>query len=181
MIKLDQLNFDIEEALSANSSPCGTPGTTRKTQVSALTGSVTHGYTLCVASGSMQMGCHALCCSHSCHAYAAYLFMLDFLKSIYFALGIERPIELSRQMPSIPMSSNPPASLNPMTSLYGLPVRLYGSHLSHHLATMSLFCSVCLKFLMWLCTVLLLGQDGVAGTGCYCAFRVVTKIMQSRS
>lgn len=36
MIKLDQLNLDIEEALSANSSPSGTPGTTRKTQVSAL-------------------------------------------------------------------------------------------------------------------------------------------------
>lgn len=36
MIKLDQLNLDIEQALSANSSPCGTPGTTRKTQVSAL-------------------------------------------------------------------------------------------------------------------------------------------------
>lgn len=47
-MKLDQLNLDIEEALSENSSPCGTPGTVRKKQVSALTGSVTHGYPLYV-------------------------------------------------------------------------------------------------------------------------------------
>lgn len=46
MIKLDRLNLDIEEAMSANSSPCGTPGTKRKTQVSALSGAVKHGCTL---------------------------------------------------------------------------------------------------------------------------------------
>ncbi|XP_061537963.1 stAR-related lipid transfer protein 13 isoform X2 [Phycodurus eques] len=34
MRKLDALNLDIEEALSAGSSPCGTPGTDRKKQVS---------------------------------------------------------------------------------------------------------------------------------------------------
>lgn len=62
---------------------------------------------LCIPSGSMQIGCRALYCTHSCQAYAAYLFMLDFLKSIYFALGIERPSELFGQMLSIPTSSNP--------------------------------------------------------------------------
>lgn len=33
-----------------------------------------------------------------------------------------------------------------MTGLYNLPVRLYGPRLGRHLTTMSLFCSVCLKF-----------------------------------
>lgn len=36
MRKLDQLNLDIEEALSASSSPSDTPCTTRKKQVSVL-------------------------------------------------------------------------------------------------------------------------------------------------
>lgn len=78
MIKLDQLNMDIEEALSANSSPSGTPGTTRKTQVSALAGSVPHGCPLYhqAACGSAA----APYCTHSRPACAAYLFMLDFPK-----------------------------------------------------------------------------------------------------
>ena len=33
MSKLDQLHLDIEDALSTNPSPSGTPGTTRKLQV----------------------------------------------------------------------------------------------------------------------------------------------------
>ncbi|CAG09011.1 unnamed protein product [Tetraodon nigroviridis] len=42
MIKLDQLNLDIEEALSASSSPCGTPGTSRKTQCDAVSKSASN-------------------------------------------------------------------------------------------------------------------------------------------
>lgn len=40
MRKLDQLNLDIEEALSASSSPSDTPCTTRKKQVSVHTAGV---------------------------------------------------------------------------------------------------------------------------------------------
>lgn len=64
-------------------------------------------YMLCIPSGSMQIDCRALYCTHSCQSYAAYLFMLDFLKSIFFVLGIERSSELFGQMLSIPTSSNP--------------------------------------------------------------------------
>lgn len=54
----------------------------------------------------MQIGCCALYCTHSCQAYAAYLFMLDFTKSIHFSLGKVRPSELFGQMRLIPTSSN---------------------------------------------------------------------------
>uniref|UniRef100_UPI0037E9B1DF stAR-related lipid transfer protein 13 isoform X1 n=2 Tax=Semicossyphus pulcher TaxID=241346 RepID=UPI0037E9B1DF len=42
MMKLDQLNLDIEEALSASSSPAGTPCTTRKKQWGALSKSTSN-------------------------------------------------------------------------------------------------------------------------------------------
>lgn len=59
------------------------------------------------SSGIMQIGRCAWYCAHSCQSYAACLFMLDFLKSIYFALGMERPSEIFGQMLSTPASSNP--------------------------------------------------------------------------
>lgn len=114
MRKLDQLNLDIEEALSASSSPCDTPCTSRKKQVSVFDGFIPHTliqtqnvlYVLCVIKQhsdvsapafSMYGHCHGWYCTHSCEAYAAYFVMLvEFPKSIYFALWWENPSGLFR-------------------------------------------------------------------------------------
>lgn len=54
MRKLDQLNLDIEEALSASSSPSDTPCTTRKKQVSHL---FTSPYSLIQTQNSLHVRC----------------------------------------------------------------------------------------------------------------------------
>lgn len=106
MRKLDQLNQDIEEALSASSSPSNTPSTTRKKQVCEFDNSfVPHTLIqtqilLCVLLTKQQWGvgqCHGWCYTHSCEAYAAYLVMLTkSAKSISFALWRENPSGLVR-------------------------------------------------------------------------------------
>lgn len=146
MMKLDQLNLDIEEALSESSSPCGTPGTMCKKQVSALTGSVTHGYPLycCVYHKAACRSAATVCTvhipvKHMLHTWSC------FRRFPEINLLCSGDRETQRIIWTDALDSNElwsPASHNSVTGLYDLPLRLYGQHLTR----MSLFYGVCVWY-----------------------------------